>query len=121
MQKMPRQILALLFFFFVCIPTPLHAQEAKKDDDLFKKIDAAFGTYLVAPLGSVMFYDLVFWDNTLKKGEIINKPLSLTFKDKKKSQKKWMVSSYSFEKVHYEVQEFHKYSIYEVISALNAP
>ena len=35
-----------------------------------EQIDAAFGSYLVLPLFKVMFWDVVFFDNTLAKGEL---------------------------------------------------
>ena len=30
---------------------------------LVQKIDAAFGRYFVEPIGSVIFWDVAFWDN----------------------------------------------------------
>ena len=46
------------------------AQEAvPPEKDLFAEVDAAFGEYFVAPLASVLFWDVMFWDNTLPLGE----------------------------------------------------
>jgi Na+/alanine symporter len=36
---------------------------------LAEQVDGAFGAYLVAPLASVLFFDIVFWDNTLPVGQ----------------------------------------------------
>jgi alanine or glycine:cation symporter, AGCS family len=46
------------------------AQEAlPPEKDLFAEVDAAFGEYFVGPLASVLFWDVMFWDNTLPLGE----------------------------------------------------
>jgi alanine or glycine:cation symporter, AGCS family len=33
------------------------------EPDALAKLDASFGKWIVAPMGMVMFYDLIFWDN----------------------------------------------------------
>ena len=40
-----------------------------EEKDVFTVIDDAFGEYFVGPLASVMFWDVMFWDNTLSMGE----------------------------------------------------
>jgi alanine or glycine:cation symporter, AGCS family len=37
---------------------------------LQKSVDEAFGTYLVGPLATVMFFDVLFWDDTLPMGTL---------------------------------------------------
>lgn len=41
--------------------------------DIFTTIDNAFGEYFVGPLASVMFWDVMFWDNHLSTGEGIGR------------------------------------------------
>ena len=38
---------------------------AEPPPSIMDQIDSLFGTYLVGPLASVMFYDLAFWDDDL--------------------------------------------------------
>ena len=45
------------------------APEPEEDRSAWEKADASFAKWFVGPLGSVMFYDLVFWDNELAQGE----------------------------------------------------
>lgn len=40
----------------------VHAAETA-NQSMFDQIDTLFGTYLVGPLATVMFFDLAFWDN----------------------------------------------------------
>ena len=39
------------------------------EKDIIAEVDAAFGEYFVGPLASVLFWDVMFWDNTLADGE----------------------------------------------------
>ena len=39
------------------------------EKDMIAEVDAAFGEYFVGPLASVLFWDVMFWDNTLAYGE----------------------------------------------------
>ena len=39
------------------------------ESDIIAEVDAAFGDYFVSPLASVLFWDVMFWDNTLALGE----------------------------------------------------
>ncbi len=53
---------------------PAHAEETPPDaaeeaPTGMDAVDAAFGKYLVAPLAKVLFWDVMFWDNTLADGE----------------------------------------------------
>jgi AGCS family alanine or glycine:cation symporter len=43
----------------LAIALPAHAQ----DTGIVDSLEAAFGTYVVGPLATVMFWDIVFWDN----------------------------------------------------------
>jgi len=36
---------------------------APEEPGVFEKLDAAFGTYVVGPIGAVLMFDLIFWDN----------------------------------------------------------
>lgn len=40
-------------------PTP----PVEAEPDILATIDASFGKWIVAPMGKVIFYDLIFWDN----------------------------------------------------------
>ncbi len=40
-----------------------------EEKDIFTTVDDAFGKYFVGPLASVMFWDVMFWDNSLPLGE----------------------------------------------------
>ncbi len=40
-----------------------------EEKDIFTVVDDAFGKYFVGPLAGVMFWDVMFWDNTLPLGE----------------------------------------------------
>ena len=59
-------MLALLLSVFQVRPALAEEQEPS----LFESFDAAFGTYIVGPLATVMFWDTVFWDNSLPLGEL---------------------------------------------------
>jgi len=43
-------------------PAPVEGAEP----DFFERLDGAFGKYLVGPLASVLFFDLIFWDNAVE-------------------------------------------------------
>ena len=47
------------------------AEEAPvtEEKDIFTVVDDAFGQYFVGPLASVLFWDVMFWDNTLEIGD----------------------------------------------------
>ena len=52
-------------------PSSAGADEAEAGPpSLAEQVDAAFGKYLVGPMFSVMFWDVVFFDNTLPLGEL---------------------------------------------------
>jgi AGCS family alanine or glycine:cation symporter len=38
---------------------------ARAEDSVLERLDAGFGAYFVDPMASVLFYDIVFWDNDL--------------------------------------------------------
>jgi len=47
-------------------PEPVSADSAiARVQKSFEGFDGVFGEYFVAPLGSVLFYDLLFWDNAI--------------------------------------------------------
>lgn len=46
----------------------LEANKPKPEPDLFKKLDHGFGKAVVGPLATIMFFDVVFWDNELELG-----------------------------------------------------
>ncbi|MDH5491747.1 MAG: alanine:cation symporter family protein, partial [Myxococcales bacterium] len=69
-----RPVLTLVFCLSLGLGTALgpgaiaRAQAADVPPDeaapgLLDRLDSAFGEYLVGPMASVLFYDLVFWDN----------------------------------------------------------
>ena len=47
------------------------AEEAPvtEEKDIFTVVDVAFGLYFVGQLASVLFWDVMFWDNTLEIGD----------------------------------------------------
>ncbi|MEZ4319114.1 MAG: alanine/glycine:cation symporter family protein [Myxococcota bacterium] len=47
--------------------------EPKPEPDVFAQMDGQFGAYVVGPLATVMFFDIVMWDDTLPAGEGIGK------------------------------------------------
>lgn len=46
------------------------ADDAAPAPTAFERFDNAFGALVVGPLATVMFFDLVFWDNTLPLGSV---------------------------------------------------
>jgi AGCS family alanine or glycine:cation symporter len=68
----------LWLMLFVLLAAPAHAQEAgaaeAEDVSAFDAVDAAFGKWLVGPMAKVMFFDVVFWDNTLPAGVVPEGP-----------------------------------------------
>lgn len=48
-------------------------QEEQAEASLAEQVDGAFGNWIVNPIATVMFYDLLFWDNTLPMGEVPKK------------------------------------------------
>jgi alanine or glycine:cation symporter, AGCS family len=66
-----QRVLPLLFALFLAF-LPLstaHAAEGEADDGVGAALDAAFANWVVNPLATIMFWDLMFWDNTLADGE----------------------------------------------------
>ncbi len=62
----------------LCVPSIAGAQDAPPEEPsvgvpadasepeepgVLDRLDAAFGTYVVAPMGAVLMFDLIFWDN----------------------------------------------------------
>jgi AGCS family alanine or glycine:cation symporter len=61
----------------VLLSAPAMAQEdapAEEEASAFDAVDAAFGKYLVGPMATVMFFDVVFWDNELPVGVVPEGP-----------------------------------------------
>ena len=56
-------------FFSITGRAEASTQKETKTLSFFEELDASFGEYIVAPLGSIMFYDVSFWDNNLPFGE----------------------------------------------------
>jgi len=55
----------------VSVAGPAWADDAPAPaPSVLERVDAAFGKYLVGPLFTVMFFDLVFWDNSLPQGAL---------------------------------------------------
>ncbi|MEC7986005.1 MAG: alanine/glycine:cation symporter family protein [Myxococcota bacterium] len=105
----------LFLLSFLC--TPAFAEE---EESFFKRMDDAFGKHIVGNLGKYMFYDIAFWDNHLKMGELSTKPLELTLvKNDQKKKAKWDVFAYQDGK--YELFEHVELNSYEVTAALEEP
>lgn len=49
-------------------------QVGQSEPALDERIDAWFGDWVVYPISSVLFFDLMFWDNTLPLGELPEEP-----------------------------------------------
>ncbi len=60
--------LAAVFAMLGLTPGVGHAEEAQPG--WAETLDAQFGAWVVGPLAKVMFFDLMFWDNTLGEGEL---------------------------------------------------
>ncbi len=60
-----------LLLAFLLILSPARAQDdaTEPTPSGFDEVDAAFAEWFVGPMASVMFWDIAFWDNTLKKGD----------------------------------------------------
>jgi AGCS family alanine or glycine:cation symporter len=56
---------------------PPEAPAAEAEPGLFDAADAKFGEWVVGPLASVMFYDVMFWDNTLPLGDGIGSTVTV--------------------------------------------
>ena len=68
---LPRFVTAL-FLTLVLIPSPAHAADDEAPAEapsLSERVDAWFGNNVNGPLFSVLFFDLVFWDDDLPLGE----------------------------------------------------
>ncbi len=63
------RMLALLYFALVV--GTAHADDGEATEPTaYEAFDAAFGKYLVGPMASVMFWDIVFWDDELPPGVV---------------------------------------------------
>lgn len=63
-------VLAWAALWWVFSPSSAAAQEPADDSPGIEvAIDAAFSTYIVSPIATVLFLDVFFWDNTLPLGE----------------------------------------------------
>ena len=47
---------------------PAYAEDS--EPTMFESFDAAFGSWIVGPLATVMFWDMVFWDDSLPLGTL---------------------------------------------------
>jgi len=47
--------------------------EEAQPESVAEQLDEGFGDWVVGPIGSVFFYDIIFWDNTLPQGEVPDK------------------------------------------------
>lgn len=64
-HRTPRRVGALAGLVLGLLGMASSAQAQAGDapqPDLFARIDAGFGTYVVGPLAKVLFFDVVFWD-----------------------------------------------------------
>ena len=78
----------LFVLFFVFHSSPVFAQTAPKEEKgLFDKFNESFGKYVVAPLGSIMFFDLVFWDEKLPVGKVPNTIVTVPTQDENGKEK----------------------------------
>ena len=59
------------------------ATDDEPEKSLGERVDGLFGKYVVTPIATVFFYDVVFWDNSLPMGELPDKadPSKLTGDD----------------------------------------
>lgn len=68
----------LWLMILVLLAAPARAQDAPApagpEPSAFDAVDAAFGEWLVGPMATVMFFDVVLWDNTLPAGELPEGP-----------------------------------------------
>jgi AGCS family alanine or glycine:cation symporter len=60
-----RALFTALFLLFAAVPSTARADEPAPEPTAFEKADAAFAQWVVGPLATVMFFDLVFWDDVL--------------------------------------------------------
>lgn len=71
-------LVAALVALGVSVGTTAHAicddSGSAPEPELGEQIDAAFGDWLVTPLATVMFFDVVFWDDTLPVGAMPDQP-----------------------------------------------
>ena len=51
--------------------------DSEEEKSSFEKLDEAFGKYVVDPFAMVLFYDLMFWDNTLPLGDGVGEVFSI--------------------------------------------
>ena len=64
-----RVLAAFLAFSLCALPAQATDSEPEAPPSFTDELDKAFGTYIVGSLAMVMFYDVVFWDNTLPLGD----------------------------------------------------
>ena len=73
MRKEFRIFMIMLSLLFPLFAQAEDASEKKEEPGFFERVDAAFGTFFVGPLASVMFYDISVWDNEIPFGEGVDK------------------------------------------------
>jgi AGCS family alanine or glycine:cation symporter len=67
----------IVFAATLSLATAALAEDAAPAEDkgALDKADALFGKYFVGPLGSILFFDLVFWDDELSGEDLVGKKL----------------------------------------------
>lgn len=68
MHRLSGPLLAILLLWTVSA-RPALAQEPAPEPTLLQQVDGWFGRVLVAPLATVLFWDVAFWDDSLPPGE----------------------------------------------------
>lgn len=64
-------IVALCFVLSNTLSSISYAEDKKPEPTALDKMDAFFGKTFVAPLASVLFFDLMMWDNTVPSQELV--------------------------------------------------
>ena len=72
-----RALFAAFLTLSCTLSGPAMAEEPAEEPSFLEAADAQFGKWVVGPLASVMFYDLMFWDNTLALGDGIGRTLDI--------------------------------------------
>ncbi len=65
-----RRLLAPVAALLLCAPARAQDTPPAPAPSAFDRFDAAFGEWVVGPMATVMFFDLVFWDNDLPLGTV---------------------------------------------------
>jgi AGCS family alanine or glycine:cation symporter len=81
------RVVAALLVAFLLAPTAAWGQAAPQERTLWENADAAFATYVVGPFATVLFFDLMFWDNTLPPGTGVGNYVEA-------DGKRWLIQSY---------------------------